>query len=244
MPIDRAYLFGVGVDCVDMATMEHAADQAVREDRQCAILAVNPEKIVTAEHDAELRTALNASEYLIPDGIGVVHALRRRGHRLAGRVPGSELMPRLCALAAQRGYRIFLFGAREDVNRAAASRLIATYPGLVVAGRQHGYSDEAESSALVERINASAADMLFVALGSPRQERWIAQHRGALCARVIQGVGGTFDVLAGAARRAPPVWIRLNLEWLYRALANPRRLPRQAALFKFAFRVLLERPAS
>jgi N-acetylglucosaminyldiphosphoundecaprenol N-acetyl-beta-D-mannosaminyltransferase len=238
MPAERVSIFGVGVDCVDMAAMDHAADAAVRNNSQCSIFAINPEKVIAAERNRELRDCLNASEFLIPDGIGVVLAARSRGVRIRERVPGSELMPRLCALAAKRGYRVFLFGAREETNARAAQRLVERYPGLIVAGRSHGYVGDADMGDLVAQINLAAPQFLFVALGSPKQEQWVTRYRRELDVNVIQGVGGTFDVIAGSVRRAPDAWIALNLEWLYRLVSNPRRLLRQSALVRFAWRVL------
>jgi N-acetylglucosaminyldiphosphoundecaprenol N-acetyl-beta-D-mannosaminyltransferase len=241
MKPERCVVFGVGVDPLGMDAMVRAADDVVKAARQCAIFAVNPEKIMAAQADASLCAALNAAEYLIPDGIGAVIAARLRGATIGERVPGSELMPRLCQLAQQRGYRVFLFGAREATNAAAARRLVELYPGLQIAGRHHGYVDAAGQGALVTAINAVAPHFLFVALGSPKQERWIAHNRDRLRVNVIQGVGGTFDVVAGAVRRAPPLWIRLHLEWLYRLLAQPSRLKRQAPLLRFAWLVLTGR---
>jgi len=238
MDIERIDIDGTGVDCVDMDAVVQAADATIAANRQCSIFAVNPEKIVAARRDAALRALLNASEFLIPDGIGAVIAARLRGAESIERVPGSELMPNLCALAARHRYRVYLFGARADVNRSAAERIGATYPGLVIAGRHHGFVGDAEMPALVERINASTPQIVFVALGSPRQEQWIACHRAALTANVIQGVGGTFDVIAGATKRAPPAWIKLNLEWLYRVATDPRRWRRQVALARFGARLL------
>jgi len=236
--IERIDIDGVGVDCVDMPTVVRAVDATIAAHRQCTILAVNPEKISAAARDTNLRAILNASEWLIPDGIGAVVAARLRGADAIERVPGSELMPHLCALAARRRHRVFLFGARADVNRAAVERLSAIHPELVIAGRHHGFVADADMPALVERINAAAPHIVFVALGSPRQEQWIARHRARLTANVIQGVGGTFDVIAGAAKRAPPIWIKLNLEWLYRFAADPRRWRRQLTLARFGGRLL------
>jgi N-acetylglucosaminyldiphosphoundecaprenol N-acetyl-beta-D-mannosaminyltransferase len=238
MKRERCFLFGVGLDPVDMSGMVRAADDTIRAGQQCAIFAVNPEKIMAAQRSPALRAQLNAAEWLIPDGIGAVWAARRRGCRVPGRVTGADLMPALCALAAQRGYRVFLFGAREENNAAAAARLVETHPGLVVAGRRHGYIGVDDEAALVDEINASGADILFVALGSPRQEDWISRHRSKLRVNVLQGVGGTFDVLSGAVDRAPRIWIRLHLEWLYRLVREPSRLRRQSPRFYFAFLVL------
>ena len=205
---------------------------------RCSILAVNPEKVIAAQDNPELAAVLEGSELLIPDGIGVVVAMRLRARR-AQRVAGSELMPALCAMAAQEGYSVFLLGADEQTNEAAATQLETRYQGLRVAGRHHGYLQEHEYEAMIHTINASDADLLFVALGSPKQELWIGRFREALQVPVIQGVGGTFDVIAGRVQRAPQFWIRLNLEWLYRLLSQPQRLLRQRALPRFLWQMVL-----
>ena len=234
MKPERCFLFGVGVDRVDMDRMVAAAEEAVLAGSQCSIFAVNPEKIMTAQRDVALRDRLNAAEYLIPDGFGAVLAARMRGMYLRERVPGSELMPQLCALAAARGYRVFLFGAREQINAAASQRLRELYPGINIVGRHNGYVDAADEPQLLAQINAARPHFLFVALGSPRQEEWIARCRARLKVNVLQGVGGTFDVIAGAVRRAPRLWIRLHLEWLYRVIVQPSRWRRQTPLLQFA----------
>ncbi len=151
---------------------------------------------------------------------------------------GADLCPQLCDLAAQEGWGVFLFGAKEEVNAAAAEELQRRYPSLNVAGRHNGYVSAEDMPQLVEQIRSSGAVIVFLALGSPRQELWMAEHLEACGARLCQGVGGTFDVLAGHVERAPAIWRRLNVEWLYRLLSNPRRLLRQTALPRFAGLVL------
>ena len=236
----RLPLQGVAVDaCSQRDALAMVAD-AVNRRAQMTVLAVNPEKVVNARDNPELTRALLSAELLIPDGIGAVLALRAYGHR-AERVPGSELMPALCERAAQRGWRVFLLGARPEVCREAAAALQRRWPGLQVAGVRDGYFTAAQQDGVIAEINASGADLLFVALGSPRQELWIATHRHRLRVSLLQGVGGTFDVLAGRVRRAPAIWRRCNLEWLYRLLSDPRRLSRQRALPVFAWRLLRDR---
>jgi N-acetylglucosaminyldiphosphoundecaprenol N-acetyl-beta-D-mannosaminyltransferase len=236
----RPLIQGIPVDNLGMADVVARADAAIRQGRQCSIFAVNPEKIVAAQERPELAQCLRASELLIADGIGVVMALRLRGLHVAERVPGSELMPELCALAAERGYGVYLFGAREEVNAKAAAELIRRYPSLRIVGRHHGYVTDAHIGALLKDVNASGAQILFVAIGSPTQELWVHRHRSKLNVNVLQGVGGTFDVVAGVVKRAPAVWRRLNLEWLYRLLSQPTRLLRQTALPRFAFALVKE----
>jgi len=159
-------------------------------------------------------------------------------HERIARVPGAELMPAICARASQKGYRLFLFGASPEVNARAVAVLRETYPGIAIVGHQDGFVDEAGMPQLIDAINASGAQILFVALGSPKQEVWMEQYLPRLAhVRVCQGVGGTFDVLAGRVRRAPRVFRRLNLEWFYRLITEPRRAIRQIVLPRFTWQV-------
>ena len=239
MSVKRVDVLGVPVDCVTMADAVAVADVWVRHGAAPrTIVAVNPEKVIKAQHDATLMAGLRGSGLLIPDGIGVVVAARLLGLCTMQRLPGAELMPALCELAANEGYRVFLYGASEAVNAKAAAELERRYSGLQIAGRQHGYVGDAEMPDLVHRINASAAQMLFVGMGSPRQELWMDTYLSSLASvRVCQGVGGTFDVLAGHVQRAPAVFRSIHLEWLYRLLSQPKRLFRQTALPRFAYEV-------
>jgi len=235
----RCEVLGIPVDCV---TMEGALGYTERliecgEKRQY-ILAINPEKVMILLKDEGLRKTFADAALLIPDGIGVVWAMRRLHGFAAVRVPGSELMPNLCALAARKGYGIFLFGSKEEVNRGAAERLAQRYPGLKIAGRANGYLKEEEMPGLVERINASGAKILFVALGSPKQEQWIQRWLPELNVAICQGIGGTLDTIVGTVKRAPPIFCRLGLEWFYRLITDPSRARRQAVLPVFAWKVI------
>jgi len=238
----RVTVLGVPVDCVDMDTTLAAVDAMMRGDRPRTILAVNPEKVMKAQSEPVLRRALDAAGLLIPDGIGVVVAVRLLWKERIARVPGAELMPAICALASQRGYRVFLFGAARAVNDQAAAEIRRQYPGIAIVGHRDGYVDDAGMPGLIDEINGSGAQILFVALGSPRQEIWMEKYLPALPGiRVCQGVGGTFDVIAGRVRRAPLAFRRANLEWFYRLVTEPRRAIRQAVLPRFTYQVLREK---
>ncbi len=231
---------------VDPVTMGQALDAVTgfveRGTRVHSIFAVNPEKNFSVPKDPSLYESFKNADLLIPDGVGVVLAARLlHGLRLE-RVPGVELMHSICALSARRGYGVFIFGAREAVNEAAVNALRELYPGIRIVGRANGYLGEEAEAGLVERINRSGAQVLFLALGSPKQERWLARNAEQLThIRVCQGIGGTLDTIAGTVRRAPDAWIRLGLEWLYRLLSDPRRLKRQSVLPLFAAAVATAR---
>jgi len=241
MKPQRIEILGVPVDCVTMDQALHWAESMMKGHHPCAILAVNPEKVIRAQQDGKLLDQLRSADLLIPDGIGVVLAARLLGLSHAERVPGSELMPKLCEQAALKGYTVFLFGASAEVNQRAVAVLQDRYPGIRIVGSQHGYVKEEEMPSVIARINEFQPDLLFVALGSPHQELWMAHYLPQLKVKVCQGVGGTFDVIAGHVRRAPKVFRSLHLEWFYRLLSNPSRIRRQTALPTFAYRILKER---
>ncbi len=238
--IQRIEVLGVPVDSVDMkaAIDEVRAMLSRGSGRTNVILSVNPEKVIVAQSQPNLLGILRNADLLIPDGIGVVMAARMLGLATMGRVPGAELMPEICKLAAEAHSRVFLYGAKPDVVTRTAIILRARYPGLQIVGTQDGYLPDTQMDDLIARINALETDALFVALGSPRQEQWINRYRDRLHVRVCQGVGGTFDAICGKPRRAPHSFRRLNLEWLYRLVTQPQRAHRQAALPKFAAKVL------
>jgi len=237
---ERLKILDVWVDPVTMSgALERVEAFVEKGARPHAVFAVNPEKNFSVPRDPALHEIFRGADLLIPDGVGVVVAARLlHGARLT-RVPGVELMEKICELAAKRGYGIFLYGAREAVSERASRVLLERYPGLRVAGRSDGFVTEKEMPDLIDRINASGARILFLALGSPRQEKWFALHAASLDhVRVCQGIGGTLDTIAGTVRRAPRIWCDFSAEWLYRLLKEPTRIRRQRALPLFVFRLI------
>lgn len=237
----RVEILGVPVDCVTMDQAVDWVEAMMSSDKAHGVIAVNPEKVMKASQDPVLLEQLQTTSLLIPDGIGVVFGIRLLGLGKAQRVPGAELMPKLCEIAALKGYKIFLFGATAEVNKGAMVALQTQYPSLNIVGARHGYVQEADMPALIEEINASQADLLFLALGSPKQELWMSKYLPSLHVKVCQGVGGTFDVIAGRVKRAPVMFRTVHLEWFYRLLAQPRRILRQTALPLFTYHLLRQR---
>lgn len=205
--------------------------------RPHAIFASNPEKNFFIPADPDLYKVYEEADILLPDGIGMVYAARILHGQTFHRIPGSEFIFDICRLAARDGYGVFVYGAKEEVNEGATKILLERFPGLRIAGRANGY--EKDMDALVRQINESGAEILFIALGSPKQEKWFASHGGALKnVKVVQGVGGTLDTITGHVKRAPEFWCRYNLEWLYRLFDDPRRAARQKVLPLFVIKVL------
>lgn len=231
---------------VDQCTMKTALEQVTRFIEQGnklhTIFASNPEKNYSVPKDPFLYSMFRKADLLIPDGIGMVLAVKFLYGADLQRVPGCELMQNICALAEKNKYRIFIYGAKEDVNKTAVEELEKRHPRILIVGRQNGYLPEKENDVLIERINQSKAQILFLALGSPKQELWIANNRDRLKhVRICQGIGGTLDVIAGTVKRAPEFYCKTGLEWFYRLACEPARIKRQLRLPLFAGQVLISK---
>lgn len=199
------------------------------------IVAINPEKIIKAKEDPALKKLLNEAEIQIPDGIGVILASKIQKGQITSRVTGVDMMMRLCAEAAKRGKAVFLYGGKPGVADKASEKLKELYPEINIAGTQHGY--EKDNDKIIAKINEAKPDILFVAMGSPKQENWINANRDNLYPTIYQGVGGSFDVLAGNVKRAPEAFQKVGLEWFYRLMKEPKRIKRQMALPLFLLEV-------
>lgn len=233
-------ILGCKLDPIDATQAADRILRLAREGGASQIVTLGTEMVVHAQRDALFRGIVNASELSLCDTVGLLTVARRRGAPLRERVTGVELVERLCAGAAAQGSPVYLLGGAHGIAAAAAAALRSRFPGLVVAGTRDGYFDEGEAPALVRAIAASGARLLFVGMGSPRQEYWLAEHlRDTGCGAGI-GVGGAFDVIGGRIERAPTVVRRLGLEWLYRLIKEPRRWRRQLALPRFVWLVALE----
>jgi len=234
-------LLGVRVDDVTSEEALAIIEGFIQEGTPHQVVTVNPEFVMAARRDKEFRRVLNAAHLALPDGIGLVWASRLLGRPLRERVAGSDLVPKIAALAAERGYRLFLLGAAEGVADEAARRLREQNPGLVVAGTYAGSPAVEEEDEIVALVREARPHVLFVAYGAPQQDKWIARNLERLGVPVCMGVGGALDFIAGVVKRAP-LWVqRLGLEWLHRLLHQPWRWRRQLALVKFAGLVLRER---
>ncbi|NLG85195.1 MAG: WecB/TagA/CpsF family glycosyltransferase [Firmicutes bacterium] len=240
----RAYVLGLPVDLVylEEAVAICHRTMASPDGPPRRVITLNPEMAVQAKKDPLLAACFRGEVLVVPDGIGIVLALRRRGYRGVARVPGIELGERLAAEAARQGWPVFLFGGRPGIAEEAAATLCRRFSGLVVAGTAHGYLRPEEEAELVAAIAASGARLLFVGLGVPKQEIWLRKNLTATGARIGIGGGGSFDVWAGKVPRAPLAWRRLGLEWAYRFLREPARWRRFFALPVFFWQALILAP--
>lgn len=229
---------GVDVSPLTYEGIISELQQKMARNEQSTIIAVNPEKVITANRDSQVKSLINESTFQIPDGVGVLLASKLKGGRITSRVTGVDMMGKLLDFAALEGHPVYFYGAKEEVVTKAISEIQKDRPQLKVAGYTNGY--EKDESALVQRIHESGAKMLFVALGSPKQELWIKRNLANLPnVLVFQGVGGSFDVFSGMVKRAPAFFRKFGLEWLYRLASNPSRIKRQMNLPIFLWRVLI-----
>lgn len=227
---------GAQIDALNMQETENKVAELVRMGGGHQVVTLNPEYLYRAQYKPGLLQVVNKADIVTPDGEGIVWACRVAGTPVPERVTGIDLMLRLARRAALEGWKVFLLGAAPGVARAAGERLREKFPGLQVAGTYHGYFKEYEERDVLERIISAATDILFVALGAPRQELWIHRHLGELNCTAM-GVGGSFDVISGNVRRAPLWSRRLKMEWLYRLVREPSRWRRMLVLPKFAWQV-------
>jgi len=212
-------------------------DRAIEAGRKTFWVAINPQKCYRAWHERELLDVLNRADVGICDGVGVSIAAKVLCGQRLPRVTGCDLFFRLLAHAVQRDWGVFMLGASAESNASASEKLCQRFPGLRIVGRQDGFFED--SDAVIDRINASKADLLFVAMGSPTQEYWICEHRDKIDALFCMGVGGSFDVASGRIKRAPAVFRKTGTEWLFQLLTEPhKRFRRQTIYVPFMLRVL------
>lgn len=228
-------MVGCPVDALTMAQTVERVEEAIARRETTQHVAINAAKVVRYQHDDALRTAVDGCELATADGQAVVWAARLLGRPLPERVAGIDLMDALLGVARDRGYGVFLLGAKADVLARAEAAIRERHPGVRIVGRHHGYFGPDEEPRVVDEIAAARPDLLFVALETPTKELFLARNRERLAVPFVMGVGGSFDVLAGERRRAPR-WMRsAGLEWLYRLSQDPRRLTRRYVVGNSAF---------
>lgn len=236
--MDKVNILGV---YVDMVNISEAADCIMRffdEDKMHAVYTPNSEIIMHAYKNADFADLLNRAELLTADGIGVVHASKILKKPIKERAAGYDIARQVLQKMNYTEHKLFLFGGKPGVAEEAKAKLLQEYPELNVVGLRNGYFKPEEESGIVDEINASGADIVFVCLGAPKQEEWIDRHRDKLNVRVAMGIGGSLDVFAGRVERAPEFFCKTGLEWFYRLCKEPWRIGRMMELPKFAATVI------
>ena len=235
----RIDVLGVGFDNVTMAEAVEKAWALLGQPGAHYVVTPNPEIVEVCRTDEAARTAVNGADLVLPDGVGVIKGAAMLGTPLKEKTPGVEFAGHLMAKMAEGGKSLYLLGAKPGVAELAAKRLQAQYPGLRIAGTHDGYFQE--DGPVVEEIRRSGADCVFVCLGAPKQEKWMAANGAATGASLLCGLGGSLDVFAGVVARAPKFWSNHGLEWFYRLCKEPRRIGRMMKLPLFLVHVRQER---
>ena len=234
---ERVNILGVAVDAVTMPEAVAAVEYYMDARAGVTVATANAEMIMRATKDAALRDVLAAAALVVPDGAGTVWAARHLGHAMPERVAGYDLVQELLRRAPAAHRRIYFFGAAPGVAEKAKAKAEQLYPGIKIVGVRDGFFSADMNDAIISDIRTAHPDLLLVALGVPKQEKWIHEHLAALGVPVAIGVGGTLDVMAGVMKRAPRWMQKAKLDWLFRGLLQPKRAGRLLALPKFVLKV-------
>lgn len=240
---DRVEILGIGVDRITMDQALARVESFIQEGGPHMVVTADSSGAYAQLTDPELREIMLTADLVTPDSFGIVWAAKRAKKPVSGRVSGVDMVDAICGLSARKGYRLFILGAAPGVAELAAERLQLRHPGCNIVGTRHGYFPASDDSLIAEEVAAFKPDVLFVAMGIPRQEKFIFATKEVIRAKVAIGVGGSFDVFSGKTKRAPMIIQKLNLEWLWRVLLNPKKFSKVSSLPKFAVAVLTKKTA-
>lgn len=239
-PPDSVEILGVAVDCLTMPQTLAILESFIASGEPHVVVTADSSGLVIAESDPEFKQILQQADLVTPDSAGILWAAKRKKRPMPERVSGVDLVGALCALSADKGYRIFLLGAAPGVAEVAAEKLRLKYPGCHIVGTRHGYFPPESDEVVAHEVAAFKPQILLVAMGIPRQEKFIVKTRPIIGAAVAMGVGGSLDVFSGRAKRAPRWVQKISMEWLWRVLLNPRKFSKVKTLPVFLLRVLRE----
>lgn len=232
----RVDILGVGFDNITMEQALARGQELLEQAGAHYVVTPNPEIVELCRENEAARTAVNAADLVLPDGIGVIYGAKLLKTPLRERVPGVEFGEQMIAYCAKAGKKVYLLGAKPGVAETAGQKLGEKYPGLCVVGTHDGYfSDDA---AVAAEMRASGAELALVCLGAPKQELWMQRWGEETGVRLLLGLGGSLDVFAGVAQRAPAFYCDHGLEWLYRLMKNPSRFGRMMKLPLFLVHVM------
>ncbi len=234
---EKVNILGVEISKLNIEEVTAEIVKMIEEGGFHSVFTPNSEIVMSAYKDPNFAALLKKADILTADGIGVVYASKILGNPIKSRAAGYDISLELMKQAAERGYSLYFFGAAPGVAETAKMKMEEKYKGLKVVGTHDGYFDVAEEEILKSDIKEKAPDILFVCLGSPKQEKWIIENCGELGVKVAIGLGGCLDVYAGNVKRAPDIYIKLGIEWLYRLIKEPKRFFRMLALPEFMLTV-------
>lgn len=235
---EKISIYGVAYNNVTLDEAAALCEELMLEEKNHMVVTPNAEIGYMASKDIKLARILNRADVVVADGVGVVYASKIYRTPVKAKVPGVELGVKVLENAAKSGRGVFFLGAKPGVGDMAAAKLSEKIPGINFVGIRDGYFKSDEE--VINEINASGAEILFVCLGAPKQEFWMAENFDKLNCRLMLGLGGSLDSYAGTVKRAPEIFIKLGLEWFYRLLKEPKRFGRMLALPKYMFAVIFD----
>ncbi|MDP4118020.1 MAG: WecB/TagA/CpsF family glycosyltransferase [Bacillota bacterium] len=236
--METVNILGIKINKINMDSAVETAKSYMADGGFHYIFTPNSEIIMAAYKNGDFASKINSADMCTADGIGVVYAAKILGQPVSGRIAGYDLVMRLLEDLPKIGKRAYFFGGAPGVADEAKEKLEKKFPGIEICGSANGYFDAEREKEIIADINEKKPDLLLVCLGFPKQENWIFEHKDELNVGLAMGVGGTLDVIAGRAQRAPDIFIKLGLEWFYRLLKQPSRIGRMMALPKFLFTVI------
>ncbi|HEX2927360.1 MAG TPA: WecB/TagA/CpsF family glycosyltransferase, partial [Ruminiclostridium sp.] len=229
---------GINIDDITMEQAIKRVYEFIDSGENHSIYTPNAEIMMEGISNKSLKEVLNSADMLVADGAGVVLASKLLGRSVTEKVSGVDMATRLLAASSERPTKFFLFGGKPGIAERAHANIICDYPGAEIVGTRNGYFSQEDEGEIINQINESGADVLFVCLGAPKQEQWIHDNKNRLRVKASFGVGGTLDILAGNVKLAPDFFRNHGLEWLYRLYKEPRRFKRMLRLPKFILYIL------
>ncbi|WP_138159517.1 WecB/TagA/CpsF family glycosyltransferase [Peptoniphilus catoniae] len=247
--MDKVSIFGVNVLNISFKEAVERIKELLKEEKFHYIVTPNTEIVMDAKNNPKMKEILNNADMSVPDGIGLIYGSKIRNKPLKERVTGYDLSLEMLNICEKEGYSLYLLGTKPETVKKAYTSLKEQRPKLNLIGYNHGFFKGAhtnqagheEEIKVIEEINRLKPDIIFLGLGYPKQEIWIDTNKDKLNTRLIIGNGGVIDILSGDAKRAPDIFIKLNLEWFYRLITNPSRIKRQMAIPKFLAAVIFNK---
>ncbi len=242
-------IFGVKIDNLSFNEAVEEIEKYLRGNSLKTIYTPNPEIVMGAKDDESLKNLINSGDMVTADGIGLIYACKIKGKPLKERVTGYDLSLKLLEIGNDNSYSIYLLGGKEGVAKKAGENIGIDYPNINIAGYHHGYfkgshngyENHIEEKNIIDEINLSNPDIIFVGLGFPNQEKWIKANKAKIKGKIIIGNGGVMDILSGNSKPAPHIYRKIGLEWLYRLIKEPSRIKRQIIIPKFMLMVIFSK---
>ena len=239
MSVNRTNVLGINFDVVDFNKVIGEIIKSIELKKKFFIVTANPEIVMLAQKDLELKKIIDNADLVVADGIGIVLASKLNKIKIKNRIAGYDLVQKIFLMSETHDFSVYFLGSTDEIINLARNNMQKKYNKLKIIGVNNGFFDDELS--VIKKINLLKPDILLVGLGAPKQEKFIFKYKELISAKIFIGIGGSFDVMSGKVKRAPKIFIDLNLEWLYRFIKQPKRFFRLLALPKFLIKVLLNK---